>query len=154
LRSKKAQEALLTQRSSTLIQLESVLSQIEEAANQVEVVQVLRSSTSVLRGLNAEVGGVESVQDVLDELSAEMASTAEMSDALGDPALSGGVVLDENEIDEELRALEDSARKEKAEEESVAEVRKRLDELPELVNKQPGADAAEKAEGQTEAMET
>lgn len=124
LRSKKLAEKNLKHRLDTLAQLEDVYSKIEQAADQVEIVRVMEASTGVLRGLHAQVGGIEKVEDVVEELREEMSKVDEIGNILNE----AGPVIDETEIDDELEALEDQQRREKEEEEAEA-TRKKLAEL-------------------------
>lgn len=124
LRSKKLAEKNLKHRLDTLAQLEEVYSKIEQAADQVEIVRVMEASTGVLRGLHAQVGGIEKVEDVVEELREEMSKVDEMGNILNE----AGPVIDETEIDDELEALENQQRREKEVKEAEA-TRKKLAEL-------------------------
>jgi charged multivesicular body protein 7 len=139
LRSKKLAEKNLEQRSDTLHKLEEVYTRIEQAVDQVEIVKVMDASAEVLRSLNKKVGGVESVENVIERLQEEMGKVDEVGKLLEEP-LNAGAVVDEGEIDDELEALEQEERRER--EVKEAEVtRRRLQELEKL-------EAAEKeAEG-------
>lgn len=123
-RSKKLAEHNLTQRLNTLAQLEEVYSKIEAAASQVELVQIMEASTGVLRGLHAQIGGTERVQDVVEELREEMMKVDEVGSIMNE----AGPVIDESEIDDELQALEKSDQ-EAREEKEAEETRKKLAEL-------------------------
>ncbi|KAL1969755.1 hypothetical protein VTN77DRAFT_8308 [Rasamsonia byssochlamydoides] len=124
LRSKKLAEHNLKQRSDTLSQLEEVYAKIEQAADQVEIVRVMEASTGVLRSLHAQVGGVERVEDVVEELREEMSKV----DEIGNIISEAGPVIDETEIDDELEAIEKQQLWEK-EEKEAEETRKKLAEL-------------------------
>jgi charged multivesicular body protein 7 len=124
LRSRKLAEQNLKQRLDTLAQLEEVYSKIEQAADQVEIVRVMEASAGVLRGLHAQVGGLEKVEDIVDELREEMSKV----DEIGNVINATGPDIDEAAIDEELEAME--IRERQAKEEQVAELtRQRLKEL-------------------------
>lgn len=127
LKSKKLQEDLLSKRTNTLTQLESVYSNIEEAADQVEIVKAMEGSTQVLRSLTSEMGGIERVEDVLENLQEEMAKVNEVSTVIGEQG-SLTADIDEAAIDDELEQLEADARAEEVQEEAEA-TRKRLDAL-------------------------
>lgn len=138
---KKLQESLLMQRGQTLLQLEGVLGQIQQAANHVEVVHVLKSSTSVLRGLSREIGGPDKVQDILDNLRDQMAETEQINEAFADNGAATATV-DEAEIDSELDALEAENRTSEVEQ-AASELQKQLESLPDLTIKDIGSNAAE-----------
>lgn len=136
-RSKKLAERNLKQRLDTLVQLEQIYSNIEQAAGQVELVRVMEASTGVIRGLHAQVGGAERVEDVLEELREEMTKVDEVGNIMNE----AGPVLDEGEIDDELEALEQAERETKEKEEAT-QTREKLAELDRL--KQASDEAARK----------
>ena len=123
-KSKKMVEHNLSQRLNTLAQLEEVYSKIEQAAGQMELVQVMEASTGVLRGMHAQIGGAERVEDVVEELREEMNKVDEVGGIINETA----PVIDESEIDEELAALEKGDQQAK-EEKEAEETRNKLAEL-------------------------
>lgn len=126
LRSKKLAETTLSRRSEMLTQLEEVLSNIRQAADQVEMVKVMESSAKVLKSLHKEVGGVERVEDVVEELREQMAKTDEISTVVNEIGqINAG---DEAEVDDELEALEREQEEERAKKEE-AETWRRLKTL-------------------------
>jgi charged multivesicular body protein 7 len=122
----------LKQRSDTLAQLEEVLAGIEQASDQAEIVTVLEGSRDVLRALNKQVGGVERVEDVLEDLREEMGKTDEVGAVIREGATVG---IDEDEIDEELAAMEVDGRRER-EEQAVEERKAREGKEAEETRKQ------------------
>lgn len=140
LRSKKLAESNLKQRSNTLAQLEEVYNKIEQASDQVEIVRVMEASAGVFKGLNKQVGGVERVEDVVEELRGEIGKVDEVGGIISE---SGGMV-DEGEIDDELDAMETQQRKE-SEQREAEETGKRLAEL-ETTERAKREDAAEDIE--------
>lgn len=150
LRQKKLAETELARRTATLAQVEEVYVKIEQAADQVEIVRVMEASSQTLRSLNRKTGGVEKVQDVMEGLREEMASTDEISQAVGEV---GAGAVDEGEVDDELEALERAERekaeeverieREKVEAKEAEETERRLAELDQIGTN----DAAVKANG-------
>lgn len=138
-KSKKMVEHNLQQRLNTLVQLEEVYAKIEQAAGQVEIVQVMEASTGVLRGLHAQIGGAERVEDVIEELREEMSKVDEVGSIMNET----GPVFDEGEIDEELEALEKGEREAREEKEAEA-TRMKLAEQDSL--KQASDEAARQAQ--------
>lgn len=126
-RSKKMVEHNLKQRLDTLTQLDEVYSKIEQATDQVEYVKVMEASTGVLRGLNAQIGGTERVEDVVDGLRDEMSKVDEIGGVMNE----AGPVIDEVEIDDELEDLEAKERAAR-EEKEAEETRTKLAELDAL----------------------
>ncbi|CEL08822.1 hypothetical protein ASPCAL11967 [Aspergillus calidoustus] len=133
-RSKKLAEHNLQQRLDTLAQLEQVYLKIEQAQDQVEYVKVMQASTGVLRGLNAQVGDVSKVEDVVEELHEEMSKVDEIGNIMGE----AGPQIDDTEIDDELQELESLERAAK-EEEEAEKTRKQLAELDNLGLETKGA---------------
>ncbi|KAM0154886.1 hypothetical protein ACHAQE_002558 [Botrytis cinerea] len=157
LRSKKSAETTLANRHATLSQLEEVLSKIEQAADQVDLVRVMESSTKVLSSLNKEIGGVERVDDVVDQLREQMGQVDEVGDVIAEPGQSN---VDETEVDNELEAMEKEERrkieekerlvKEEKERKEAADTKRKLEELEEVERK---AREAQKEEGVAESTQ-
>lgn len=108
LRSKKLAEAHLTKQLAVFGQLEEVYTRIEQAADQVELVRIMKGSTGVLKALNKEVGGIENVDDVVDQLKEEMTKVEEVGTVISE--VGQHVALDEGEVDDELEAMESEER--------------------------------------------
>ncbi|EMR83632.1 putative snf7 family protein [Botrytis cinerea BcDW1] len=157
LRSKKSAETTLANRHATLSQLEEVLSKIEQAADQVDLVRVMESSTKVLSSLNKEIGGVERVDDVVDQLREQMGQVDEVGDVIAEPGQSN---VDETEVDDELEAMEKEETrkieekerlvKEEKERKEAADTKRKLEELEEVERK---AREAQKEEGVAESTQ-
>ncbi|PBP16830.1 putativeTRAPP complex protein TRS85 [Diplocarpon rosae] len=140
LRSKKLAETTLTKRHGTLAQLEEVFSSIEQAASQIELVGVMEASAQVLTGLNKEVGGVEKVDDVVEQLREQMALVDEVGNVVVE-AGQGHAVVDEQEVDDELEAMEreeskkveakERLEREEREKREAGETKRRMDALAE-----------------------
>jgi len=134
LRSRKAAEATLAQRLDTLSQLEGVYDKIEQAVDQVTLVRVMEASTGVLRSLHAEVDGVVSVENVMENLRDEMDKVDDIGNAI-EVAGQGDAAIDESAIDNELEALVRQSQLENEEKEAFR-ARQRLAtvEVPEDAN--------------------
>ncbi|KAH6607938.1 snf7 [Trichoderma cornu-damae] len=161
LKAKKRAECSLSTRYATLNQLEEVASKLQQASDQVQLVKIMESSASALKGLNAQIGGAEQVESTMDRLREQMSATDELSAILAEPT---GVILDEEEIDEELEALEKEQKEEEEEKRrrkeeaarrreeaaEAAEAIKALDGLPSI----PTGDAPERIGAQSPTAET
>ena len=117
LRSKKLNETVLAQRTEALIQLEEIYGKIEQAADQVAILRVMEASAGVLQSLNAEAGGIEKVEDLVEILRDEMSKVDEVSSAI-DVGGHENRASDEDGIDEELESLERQAKGEQEEKEA------------------------------------
>lgn len=147
LRSKKLTDTKLQQRTATLTQLEDVYAKIEQAADQVEMVRIMELSSQTLGSLNKKTGGVEKVQDVMEELRTQMMDVDDVAAVINEE--SAGKV-DEGEVEDELEAMENverekieaAERKEREAKEAkeaelqAEETKRRLAELDALGDKQ------------------
>ncbi|PNP83658.1 hypothetical protein FNYG_03221 [Fusarium nygamai] len=143
LKSKKIAETSLATRYATLNQLEEVSAKLEQAADNVQLVNVMEASSGALASLNAQVGGAERVDAVMDRLREQSSATDEVNAILAE---STGEPIDETALDDELEAMEaqerekeeektksKEAEKQKARDErEAAEAQKKLDELPDV----------------------
>lgn len=112
LRLRHLHEETYKRRADTLIQLESTYRKIIEATDQVETIRVMRASASALKGLNAEIGDVETVEDLINDIRNEIQKVDEVSSAMLEGELQGSST-DQEEIDGELEVLVEADRKEK-----------------------------------------
>lgn len=154
LKSKKRAESSLSTRYATLSQLEEVASKLQQASDQVQLVKIMESSASALKSLNAQIGGAERVESTMEHLREQMSATDELSAILAEPT---GMVVDEEEIDEELEALEKEQKKEEEEKQrrkeeaaEAAKAIKALDGLPSI----PTGDGPERIGAQSPTAET
>jgi charged multivesicular body protein 7 len=121
LRSKKLAQSNLARQSAVLGQLEEVYAKINQAADQVELVRVMEGSANVLRSLNKEVGGIEKVDDIVDQLKEQMTQVDEVGNVIAEIGQEAGAI-DEGELDDELAAME------RVEQEKEAAVEKKIQE--------------------------
>ncbi|KAL9563466.1 hypothetical protein ACKAV7_012546 [Fusarium commune] len=143
LKSKKIAETSLATRYATLNQLEEVSAKLEQAADNMQLVNVMEASSGALASLNAQVGGAERVDAVMDRLREQSCATDEVSAILAE---STGEVIDETALDDELEAMEAQEREKEGEktkskeaeekkardERDAAEAQKKLNELPDV----------------------
>jgi charged multivesicular body protein 7 len=143
LKSKKIAETSWATRYATLNQLEEVSAKLEQAADNVQLVNVMEASSGALASLNAQVGGAERIDAVMDRLREQSSATDEVSAILAE---STGEVIDETALDDELEAMEAQEREKEEEktkskeaeeqkardEREAAEAQKKLDELPDV----------------------
>ncbi|KEZ46120.1 hypothetical protein SAPIO_CDS0979 [Scedosporium apiospermum] len=102
LRRKKYQEGLLAKTDAQLEQLEKLTSSVEFALIQKDVVFGLEQGTKVLTEIHAEMGGIEHVEKLMGETADAIAYQQEVSDMLGGKITA----QDEEEVEDELAALE------------------------------------------------
>ncbi|KAF4436406.1 hypothetical protein F53441_13265 [Fusarium austroafricanum] len=143
LKSKKIAESSLTTRYATLNQLEEVSAKLEQAADNIQLVNVMEASSGALASLNAQVGGAERVDAVMDRLREQSSATDEVSAILAE---STGEVVDEGALDDELEAMEAQERETEEEKKKIkdaeedkareqreaAEAQKKPNELPDV----------------------
>jgi len=144
LRSKKLAEQTLKQRADTLNQLEEVYARMEQAADQVQIMQVMQSSAETLRSLNKRVGGIDRVDEIMDDLREQMGQVDEVGQVIAEP-LDGKTGLDEAELDDEFEALEKEEQA-KEDDRTAEDTRARLAELEkaEKLAQQQALEAADK----------
>ncbi|KAI0844393.1 Snf7-domain-containing protein [Daldinia vernicosa] len=140
LKSKKLAETNLSRRHDTLSQLEDVAAKIEQAADNVQLVRVMQSSTVALRSLNAQVGGADKVDEVLENLREQMGEVDEVGNIIAEAG--PGATVDEAEVDDEFEAMLAEERKkdeeaerikrEAQEQKEAEETRRKLAELEKL----------------------
>ena len=102
LRRKKYQESLLAKTDAQLEQLQRLTSDVEFAAVQKDVLYGLKQGTSVLKQIQAEMGGIENVEKLMGESADAVAYQKEISEMLGGQMSNE----DEDEVEDELDALE------------------------------------------------
>lgn len=127
LRSKKMAESALARRNDTLFQLEEIYGKIEQASDNITLVQAMKGSTEVLRGLNARVGSTQDVEDALNSLKEEMGNVEDVSTTINQVGQETNTV-DEDEVDVELDTLM-RERIEGEEEKAAEETKRRLANL-------------------------
>ncbi|KAL9124798.1 MAG: hypothetical protein Q9217_005917 [Psora testacea] len=143
LKSKKLNEDVLRRRAESLSQLEEVYSKIEQAADQVAMVRVLEGSTSVLRNLYKDTGGLEKVEDVVGKLREETSKVDEVGGFLQAVGQDNALVHDDA-LDEELEGmLQDAEAQEKKQ--KALHTHKQHAEL-ETIGKVPSEEPTEKGD--------
>ncbi|KAL7958287.1 Snf7 domain-containing protein [Trichoderma compactum] len=154
LKSKKRAESSLSTRYATFHQLEEVASRLQQASDQVQLVKVMESSANALESLNAQIGSADKVENTMDRLRDQMSATDEITAILAEPT---GMIVDEEEIDEELEAMEKEQKKEeeekqrrKEEAKEASKAMKDLEELPSV----PTGDVSERIGAQSPTRET
>lgn len=125
LRSKKLVTETLDKRRSNVLQLEEILAEIDRAHDNLAMVRVMEASASVLRNLNREIGGVQRVERITEGLRKEMDKVEDVNAVIGEV---GGVVIDEEEVDDELEELE-RVEKEKEMKEEAEDKRKKAEAM-------------------------
>jgi charged multivesicular body protein 6 len=106
LRHKKYQESQLAKTDAQLEQLEQLVRSVEFAQIQKDIVFGLQQGTRVLKEIHAEMGGIERVELLMGESAEAVAYQQEVSDMLGGRITN----QDEDEVEEELAALEAAVR--------------------------------------------
>jgi len=110
LRRKKFQVSLLAKTDSQLETLEQLTSNVEFSLVQKDVIYGLQQGTGVLKQIHAEMGGIEAVEKLMGESEDARAYQQEISEMLKGQISN----QDEDEVEEELEALEGQIRTEKA----------------------------------------
>lgn len=145
LRRKKYQESLLAKTDAQLLELEKLTSNVEFALIQKDVVFGLQQGTKVLKEIHAEMGGIEHVEKLMGETAdaiayQEVSSLFLIAMQLLTPLqevseMLGGRISnhDEEEVEDELAALEAEMAGEELELPSVPITQRPVAEQPEPV---------------------
>ncbi|KAH3672109.1 hypothetical protein WICPIJ_010153 [Wickerhamomyces pijperi] len=121
LKSQKLAETTLSHQINSLTQLEGLLYKINESQTNVEVFQSIRASTKILSSLRSQIGDVETIEAVMDELRDESTKVDETTDALSG-LNKDHAEIDDDEIEEEFeRLLREETTKKKEENEKDTE---------------------------------
>ncbi|ONH69042.1 Charged multivesicular body protein 7 [Cyberlindnera fabianii] len=105
LRSKKVAEQALTKQIASLTQLESVLYKIDESSTNIQLVNALEKGTDLLKSLNSQIGGIERVEQVMDDVEEQKYTADKITEEIS--RLGNGVSEDDIEAEfEEMLALE------------------------------------------------
>ncbi|RDB21152.1 hypothetical protein Hypma_011738 [Hypsizygus marmoreus] len=125
LRLKKQLEDLLSKRLGSLSTLESTLIRVEAAAGDIEIMKSYESSTATLRAILAHPSlqreSIEATMDALAEVNADAREVNEAVRIGADVAVGVEEVIDEGDLEDELRALVREAEAEKQAAESAKE---------------------------------
>ena len=104
LRSRKLAEVSLDQKTESLMHVELIYSKIEQAADQAAIIQIMKASTGVLRSLHARTGGVQKVEDAVEEMRNEIAKVDQISNIINEAGQESDHI-DEDALNEELETL-------------------------------------------------
>ena len=115
LRRKKFQQSLLAKTDAQLETLEQLTSNIEFALVQKDVVFGLQQGTKVLKQIHTEMGGIDKVEKLMGESADAVAYQKEISEMLAGQMSN----QDEDEVEDELAALEGEVSNIRKAEESV-----------------------------------
>lgn len=147
LRKKKNQESMIAKIYSQIESLEQLISSIEFKLIEKNVVYGLEQGNSILKQLNQELN-MNRIEKLMDDTEEGIRYQEEVSEMLG----SSMSRLDEDEVDEELKAMEREARKD----EKVQEEAPIFPEAPTGVvqrEKERESDSIEETEGKFEPLQ-
>lgn len=127
LRSKKLAEQSLAKQLSLVNQLESVLYKIDESSSNVQLLKALENGTVILKGLNKQIGGVQKVEQIMDDLEEEKYQ----SDKIAAEFDRLDSQVDDSEIEAEFEEMLSQEKGEKAKKpnSSESELAAKLDNL-------------------------
>ena len=103
MRRKKFQESLLAKTDAQLATLEQLTANIEFALVQKDVMYGLKQGTDVLKQINAEMGGIDKVEQLMGESEEAREYQRQVSEMLE----AGLSRADEEDVEEELDKLEE-----------------------------------------------
>ncbi|KAF8077814.1 hypothetical protein FPV67DRAFT_1463120 [Lyophyllum atratum] len=147
IRVRKQLEDLLSKRLGSLENLESTLLRVEAAAGDIQIMKSYESSTATLRAILAHPSlqkeSIEATMDALAEVNADAKEVDEAVRIGADVAVGVGDMIDDADLEDELRALIQEDEQEKQgkvdldKERAAIETRARLERVGELPNGVP-----------------
>jgi charged multivesicular body protein 4 len=105
LKSKKQLQAQYDKLSAQINNTETMVYSLENAVSDVETLKAQQLAASTMKDVYKATGGIEKVDNMLDDIRDTMDRANELSDALSQQL--GGNLVDEDEIEDELAALEE-----------------------------------------------
>jgi len=105
LKNKKQHQAQYDKLSAQISNMLTMVTSLENAATDVETLKAQQKGAQALKMIYKETGGIDKVEDMVDDIRDTMDRANELSEALSQ---SLGDPLDEDELDDELNALEES----------------------------------------------
>ncbi|CAH2351077.1 vacuolar-sorting protein Snf7p [[Candida] railenensis] len=111
LKRKKAYESNLMKIENQVDSLETQLTAIEGANLNLETMKAMKQGASAMKQIHGEYD-VDKVESTMDDIREQVELADEISEAISRPV--GGEYIDEDELDEELAALQEEANEEKA----------------------------------------
>ena len=134
LRRKKFQEGLLSRTDAQLATLEQLTANVEFSLVQKDVMFGLKQGTDVLKQINAEMGGIDKVEKLLEENEEAREYQRQISEML-----EGGLSRDdEEEVEDELEKLEQDIVGVTQAVEQPEDTTVEPEDLPNAPSKQPG----------------
>ena len=104
LKNKKQHQAQYDKLSAQITNMTTMVASLENAAVDVETLKAQQQGANALKQIYKETGGIDKVEDMIDDVKDTMDRAKELSDALSQ---SIGDPLDEDELEDELAALEE-----------------------------------------------
>lgn len=101
LRSRKLAEKSLATQMSLTSQLESVMYKIDESSSNVQLLKALENGTVILKSLNTQIGGVDRVEKIIDNLEEEKGQ----SDKIASELYRLGPDVDDEEVEAEFEEM-------------------------------------------------
>lgn len=91
------------QRLETLSTLKGIFAKIKQASDQIAIARAIKNNTGAFRNLNAQLGKIEKVENIVKELHKEMKGVDQVSEIIEDCGRETAV--NEHAIDEKLGIL-------------------------------------------------
>lgn len=104
LKNKKTHQAQYDKLSAQITNMTTMIAGLENAAIDVETLKAQQQGANALKQIYKETGGIDKVEDMVDDVRETMDRAKELSEALSQ---SIGDPLDEDELEDELNALEE-----------------------------------------------
>lgn len=134
LSTKKLLTKAFTNASELSIQLSTILSKIDDTSNNIATYQLLSQSSQALTSMQSNID-IDQVIDLKEDIQDQIQTTDEITDALSAPQPAS-----DDEIEQELREMEQEAQQNELKEKSVDEVKKKPQQKE--IKEKPAAELA------------
>jgi len=105
LKRKKQYEVQAQRLEQQILNNEQMKLTLENAATDIETLKSQQEATKAMKQIFKETGGIDKVEDIMEDIQETMATANELGDALAQD-LGTGQVIDEGELEDELDLLE------------------------------------------------
>ncbi|KAL9646998.1 hypothetical protein ABK040_013852 [Willaertia magna] len=105
LKRKKQYETQAQRLQQQIMNNEQMKLTLENAATDVETLKSQQIASKTLKQVFKETGGIDKVEDIMEDIQETMATANELGDALAQD-IGSGTVIDEGELEDELDLLE------------------------------------------------
>ena len=105
LKNKKQLQAQYDTLTGQMNNLYGVTSSLEAAVTNIDVARANQQTSATMKDIFKEIGGIENVEDLVDDVRETMEKVNDVGNVLAQPI---GAVVDDDELEDELRMMEEA----------------------------------------------